>query len=449
MKEFENDMDQLFRKSLEDYKITPDKSRKEKFIAAGKEIFASKKQRFSSGELLAVLAFITIGLAAIIFYSLINESYLNSEETTLTDAKKEILTDGNKTLDSYHPVEYDSEYKEVPNKDESLSQISSSISSPSESNKEMKRVAGDNAINDNGFSQPKITNNVDNASHRTLYLNRTISALKPLSLQRIPSLTLETAMNPLFSPDTFDEKTEDIQKKPSENDATIKVAYSFNYSPQYIFNIIENNKLLNNFGIDINFKLFNNKYIIRTGVGASISKGYYEYAIDYNEYLGSYQGLDSISFAWDDKHYFLLPTYHTTEREVFDTAIQTTISNVYKRFTYLQFPFVLGYNFMTNEKFSLGLRFGPTLSLLLKSKTLSEDYNPEKNQVLQINQITPDRISTNWLLMAGMNMSLNTKQNVYFEIEPQFTYYFNSVYEKKDISKPPFGIGCRLAIGIK
>ncbi len=229
----------------------------------------------------------------------------------------------------------------------------------------------------------------------------------------------------------------------------LNMAYSLHYRPELVFNIIDDNKVVHNIGLDVQFKLFDNKYIIRTGVATSLSKGYNEYAVLYNEYLGSYNGIDSITFAWDENHYHLIPTYYMSEREVFDTAIQTDISRVYKRYTYLQIPLVLGYDFITNSQFSLGVRFGPTFSALLSSKTISDDYDPEKNNIIQINQITPDRIHTNWLLMAGLNIGIYSKKKLFYEIEPQFSYYFNSVYQKYDSSKPPFSIGFRLAIGIK
>jgi hypothetical protein len=196
-------------------------------------------------------------------------------------------------------------------------------------------------------------------------------------------------------------------------------------------------------------RFFNGKYQIRTGIGASISKGYYEYAIDYNEYLGSYLGLDSISFTWSENNYYLLPTYYQSERQVFDTAIQFDVSMFYKRFIYLQFPLTFGYDFIQKEKYSLGLRFGPVLSVLSSTRTISTDYDPGNNKIIQINQITPDRIQTNWSLMTGFNFGLYSKKKIFYEIEPQFSYYFNSVYQKNNATNTPYSIGIRFAVGIK
>jgi hypothetical protein len=239
----------------------------------------------------------------------------------------------------------------------------------------------------------------------------------------------------------------DRRKQP--NSPKIDLTYTISYKPELVFNIIENNKLVHNIYANIHFKLFDSKYEIRTGIGASISKGYYEYAVNYNEYMGSYLGLDSITFAWSDNNYYLLPTYYQTEREVFDTAVQLDVSKVYKRFIYLQFPLTFGYDFIQKEKYSLGLRFGPVLSVLSSTRTISSTYDPGNNKIIQINKITPDRLQTNWSLMAGFNMGIYSKKNLFYEIEPQFSYYFNSVYQKDDATNPPFSIGIRFAIGIK
>ncbi|PLX00867.1 MAG: hypothetical protein C0591_00485 [Marinilabiliales bacterium] len=112
-------------------------------------------------------------------------------------------------------------------------------------------------------------------------------------------------------------------------------------------------------------------------------------------------------------------------------------------------PITFGYDFIQKEKYSLGLRFGPVLSVLSSTRTISSSYDPGNNKIIQINQVTPDRIQTNWSLMAGLNMSIYSKKNLYYEVEPQFSYYFNSVYQKDDATNPPFSLGIRFAIGIK
>ena len=92
------------------------------------------------------------------------------------------------------------------------------------------------------------------------------------------------------------------------------------YSPEWMFNTLEGDKYVNNFGFEGTFRF--GRYSVRTGVGLSITKGTNELAIGYNDFLGTYQDLDSIKFAWDDRHYYLLPTYYTSDQDVWDSLVK-------------------------------------------------------------------------------------------------------------------------------
>ena len=122
---------------------------------------------------------------------------------------------------------------------------------------------------------------------------------------------------------------------------------------------------------------------------------------------------------------------------------------VVKRYTYLQIPLILGYDFFQSGRFSLGLRAGPLLAILINSKQLTEEYDPGKRRVVLINNITPEQVSMNWQFMGGINASAKLSEKLLFEIEPMAKYYFNSVYEKSDIRKKPWSIGVRVAFIIK
>lgn len=221
------------------------------------------------------------------------------------------------------------------------------------------------------------------------------------------------------------------------------------YRPEMIWNIIENEKLVHNFGLEWRTGLFNGRYSLGTGVGLSQSKGYYEYAVDYLEYLGSYQKLDSISFNWDPANFLMEQSRHTSEQVVFDSSVKTNYARVYRKFTYLQVPLIMQYDLISAEKYSLGLRFTPILSILLTKKAVDFKYDAGMNQVIQINRITPERVQTNWQLAAGISYKRRLMGNLLFEAEPRIAYYFNSVYEKPDDSASPFGASIRIAIGIK
>lgn len=214
-----------------------------------------------------------------------------------------------------------------------------------------------------------------------------------------------------------------------------------------MFNTLDDGKFVNNFGIEGSLAF--GRYSVRTGVGLSIAKGITEVAVGYNDYLGSYEQLDSITFAWDEKHYHLLPTYYLTDADVWDSLMKLDYPKIEKRYIYLQIPLVLGYDFVQKNRFSMGVRVGPILSILLSSKELTAEYDPGKNRIVQINQVTPDRIQTNWQVMGGISASYRLSDHISIELEPEVRYYFNSVYEKGGLTQKPWSVGVRTALNFK
>ena len=144
---------------------------------------------------------------------------------------------------------------------------------------------------------------------------------------------------------------------------------------------------------------------IRTGAGISISKGITENAVQYNDYLGTYNKLDSITFIYNESSHDFMPNLYMSEEKVWDSIPKVDSTNVVKRYTYLQIPLVLGFDFWQRGRITVGVRIGTVMSVLLDSKQLSGPYNPGENQVVGIDGITPDRVSINWQAIGGLNAS--------------------------------------------
>lgn len=217
------------------------------------------------------------------------------------------------------------------------------------------------------------------------------------------------------------------------------------YTPEWVFNLEdEDGKYSNNFGFETNIRF--HQYSVRTGIGLSVHQGSNEYAIGVQKYEGTYNKLEAINFEWDTLNYEYVPTIITTPQDVFDTAVVYTYQQIQKKYTYLQVPFILGYDFLNSEKFTIGLRAGPVLSVLLSSNEKDLVYDPGKDQVVQINNISPERIQTNWQITGGINFGWKINRRFTFEAEPQARYYFNSVYEKAGANDKPWSISLRTAL---
>ncbi|MEI7492665.1 MAG: hypothetical protein WCK92_14790 [Bacteroidota bacterium] len=216
------------------------------------------------------------------------------------------------------------------------------------------------------------------------------------------------------------------------------------YTPEWMFNTLNGDKFVNNFGVEGTFHF--GRYSVRTGVGLSITSGSNEMLRQTNSYLGAYNALDSISFQWNQQHTSLVPTYFTQQKSVYDSTLTYNYSYNKKRYTYLQVPLILGYDFWQNNWLSLGVRGGAVMSLLVKSENLSDTYNEGNDKVITINNVSPDRIQLNWQGIGGVNATFRLSRRFSIEVEPDVRYYFNSVYESSEVTTKPWSLGVRAAI---
>jgi hypothetical protein len=224
-------------------------------------------------------------------------------------------------------------------------------------------------------------------------------------------------------------------------------AASVYYLPEYMFNTVEGGKFVNNFGFDFTF--YRGRTSIRTGAGISISQGLTEKAVEYNEFLGTYNKLDSISFTFNESAGDFYPTIHTSSENVWDSLPLYDSTEIIKRYTYLQIPLILGFDFWQKNRLTVGVRIGTIMSVMLKSKQLTGAYEAGANQVVGISKLSPDQVSMNWQAVGGINGSLMLTRRLYLEIEPQAKYYYQSIYEKSGYDKKPWSLGVKLAVSYK
>ncbi len=216
------------------------------------------------------------------------------------------------------------------------------------------------------------------------------------------------------------------------------------YIPEFMFNTLEGEKFVNTAGIEAVLK--SGPFSLRTGMGISVSKGTNELSVAYNDWLGSYNRLDSILFSWNDPVKNYIPTIYLSRQEVWDSLMKLEYPRVIKRYCYLQIPLILGFDFWYNDRVTLGIRGGPILSVLLSSTELSDAYNPESKKIISVNGIPPEQVDLNWQVLAGFNTAVRLSRRFSLEIEPNIRYYFNSVYEKPSTTWKPWSAGIRISL---
>lgn len=218
------------------------------------------------------------------------------------------------------------------------------------------------------------------------------------------------------------------------------------FTPEVMFNTLEGSKFVNNFGLEGTFRF--GSFSVRTGAGISVSKGTNELEVEYNDYLGTYSKLDSMDFAWNSQGMKYIPTYYMSPEDVWDSLMKLEYPKVVKRYTYLQVPLIMGYDFWQSDRVALGFRAGPVMSVLLATKQLSSEYDPGQKRIISINDISPGQVSLNWQAMAGFSAAFRISRQWMLEVEPSARYYFNSVYEKPASSAKPWSVGIRLAFSL-
>lgn len=438
-------VDDLIKGALQTYRASPGTDERQRFIDEGNRLFHSRRKSkkwwfFATGLTL------TVTLTAIMLCIL-----PEAPENLLPESPKNLLPE----ISSGNAMPAGSP---VPSSHTATKAVetTSSIAKPPE-NKAIKTCTALRTTDSHAISSETIishsvtsTNSITSAVASILPASPvtrlpSLPAPLPLGVQPVlPYIARDTGVCMTSIPDTTKPGISEGKQQRLRSAKKWNYSLSGYYGPEWMFNTLEGTKYIHNFGLEGTLR--HGKYILRMGAGLSINTGAYELLVEYNDYMGSYSHLDSILFDWDENHYHLLPTYYTSQQDVWDSLLKADYPRIEKRYTYLQIPLMLGYDLIQKERYSFGFRAGQILSLLISSKQLTPAYDPMKNKIIQVNNISVDRIESNWQIVAGVNFSWHLSKRITLEIEPMARYYFTSVYEKSDLSKKVFSLGFRTAI---
>jgi hypothetical protein len=439
-------VDDLFRRELEDHEVTPSPEHRAAFLEeAGR--YAAKRNSWSRWIMGSLLLILVASVSMILLLPTEKKTTLSRQP--VKDPGKSSVHVSSSKPEPVLPAQIRSNAAATPATHPDGTGLMAGLvpATPVHAknlNSQKQTVTTQQTSNETNLITPPVQPPVADISSRTASTD-SVSQEKSFSEKEteIPPDQLTSGGKPLPPPEQNPPASDSAHEKHVKQAKPWSVDAGIQYSPEWMFETVAGTNFQNNFGIECNFHL--GPWSIRTGAGLSIAKGSNEILVETNPYLGSYQALDSIVFTWDDT-YHLIPTFYYTGQEVFDTTLNYTYSFIVKRYTYLQVPLVLGYDFFQKKRFSLGIRAGTVMSFLLKTEALTETYDAGKDKILTINNVTPDRIQFNWQAIGGMNVSYRPSQRFKVELEPEIRYYFNSVYEQADISKKPWSAGFRAAL---
>ncbi|MDT8393380.1 MAG: hypothetical protein RQ761_06025 [Bacteroidales bacterium] len=194
---------------------------------------------------------------------------------------------------------------------------------------------------------------------------------------------------------------------------------------------------------DVSAKWQKNEFFIESGLGISYSSDDGNYAIDYEQFLGSYNDVYNVTYDTASNG-SLVPVYHTNVVNVYDSISKYKVDQTRNTYTYLQLPVYVGFQKQVN-RFGWFVKGGPVLSLLVH-KNIPE---PEAgyNRIIGLDRQMATRVNTHWQLAFSVGMSYQLSNKVSIGIEPTFRYSLNSQYERKYIStRHPYSIGLRTGL---
>jgi hypothetical protein len=196
--------------------------------------------------------------------------------------------------------------------------------------------------------------------------------------------------------------------------------------------------------VDLQVLFEKNNVLLQTGLGLSQTTDAGQQKIEFNKYYGSYEHVQNIIF--DSVGNDLVATYITETVHVYDSLNYISISPTDRRFTYLQFPVLVGY-YKEFNRFKWFVKTGPTLMVKMSESIPAETALEDQDKILNIENSLPGKINTNWQFVISGGASYKLGNKVSLSVEPVFKYYLHSDYEKNTMStRHPYSLGLKTGL---
>lgn len=189
------------------------------------------------------------------------------------------------------------------------------------------------------------------------------------------------------------------------------------------------------------------KFYIRPGISIG-------YMYNNGAYQVNYKRKDSIGFYYQVVSYTIDPhtgaiIYNTITHAVYDSLIHHGDDQTRNRYEFIQVPLIFGFEFLEVKNFAFSVQAGPVVSFFMADKeSQSQITDLTGTRLLTRINSTPPGKSPNWQIWGGLHMDYRIDENFDFYIEPTYKYYFNPVVGNEIVTvKAPWAVG--LGIGLK
>ena len=188
------------------------------------------------------------------------------------------------------------------------------------------------------------------------------------------------------------------------------------------------------------------KFSIQTGVALG-------YVFDEGKYNTKYISKDSIGYFTSVISFYVDPVhqneliFNTKNVAVYDSLKHYADDRTRNRYTYLEFPLLLGYQLFETNKLSLDILAGPAFTVLIGTREAQPFIDYPNARIIRINDNTPQRVKTNWKIAIGLHLEYRVTKKLGCYLEPSYKYYFNSFIKKEQTSsQEPYSVGIGLGI---
>lgn len=183
------------------------------------------------------------------------------------------------------------------------------------------------------------------------------------------------------------------------------------------------------------------RFSIQTGVGLG-------YVFDHGNYRVNYKSKDSIGYFTSIISFIVTPgnivVFTTKNIPVYDSLQHVADDRAISRYTYLQIPFMLGYELVETNHFSLGIKAGPAVSFLIGSKEAAPFIDYPNARLIRVENNTLSRVKMNWEIQAALDLEYRLVKNFSIYAQPYYKHYFKPFATKESTStsaKDPYSFG--------
>ena len=470
MKKDTNSVDDFFRKSLQDHKVTPSEAARSRFLdEAAPAATGIWHSIFRWQNMLA--AAVILSASVILYFGFFNDDVAPAPAPTATETQTSAVSSDNSAPEINTPTPNKIETQSNSEVPRTITQTKSPYKFIDEkktkgnATSEEEHISEKSGTFSNSVFESTVVAKEEIALHEKKVLpsgiSSTAAGVNETDYQdgNHPLDAVEAQPDSIFNlKDTtkFEKEFTDLPGQPDQGQPLPQLPQShipFGFTPFLLYSLDWNpkndgNSLVHSLGLE--GKITYGRFSLTSGLGVTYSTDYSNYEVGYNDYLGSYQKLDSITFAYDQKRYNLVPTYYMSDSKVWDSVLKLDTYQEEVRYNQLRIPVMAGYTIIQRGKFAVGLKTGVEMLFYLKSNTVAEyEYNSGQNKLVGINQLPDSYARNNFWFMANVSAAYNVSKRIVFEIEPHVKYLLNPDKTSASAAQQEFIPALRSSIKLK